>query len=97
MFVGVVEFDLLLGDVRSLKQKRSVVRPILAALRKQFDVSVAEVADQEVHRRARIAVSVVAPDAARCIEVLDRCERSVDARVEAELLSARRRLFGEED
>lgn len=97
MFVGVVEFDLLLGDVHSLKQKRSVVRPIVAAVRKQFEVSVAEVADQDLNRRARIAVAVVAPDAARCVELLDRCERLVDARVETELLSTRRRLFGEDD
>ena len=97
MFVGVVEFDLLLGDVRSLKQKRSVVRPVLAILRNQYDVSVAEVGDQDVHRRAKIAVAVVAADAARCIDVLDQCERTVAARVETELLSARRRLFGDED
>ena len=32
MFVRSLEIDLLLGDVRSLKQKRSVVRPILAEL-----------------------------------------------------------------
>ncbi|NIR42370.1 MAG: DUF503 family protein, partial [Actinobacteria bacterium] len=30
MFIGTLSFDLLLGDVRSLKQKRSVVRPIVA-------------------------------------------------------------------
>ncbi|MDT5086774.1 MAG: uncharacterized protein QOJ61_3817, partial [Mycobacterium sp.] len=28
MWIGWLEFDLLLGDVHSLKQKRSVVRPI---------------------------------------------------------------------
>lgn len=97
MFVGVLEFDLLLGDVHSLKQKRSVVRPLVAALRKEFDVSVSEVADQDLHRRAKIAVAVVAPDATRCTELLDRCERSVSGRVEVELLSTRRRLFGDQD
>jgi uncharacterized protein YlxP (DUF503 family) len=97
MFVGVVEFDLLLGDVHSLKQKRTVVRPIVAALRKQLQVSAAEVADQELHRRAKIAVAAVAPDASRCIDVLDRCERLVGARLDTELLSSRRRLFGDED
>ena len=30
MFVGTLELDLLLGDVHSLKEKRSVVRPIVA-------------------------------------------------------------------
>ncbi|MDT5143002.1 MAG: uncharacterized protein QOI79_2356, partial [Mycobacterium sp.] len=34
MWIGWLEFDLLLGDVHSLKQKRSVVRPIVAELRR---------------------------------------------------------------
>ena len=42
MVVGVLVADLLLGDVHSLKEKRSVVRPIVAELRRRFDVSAAE-------------------------------------------------------
>ena len=30
MWIGWLQFDLLLGDVRSLKQKRSVIRPVIA-------------------------------------------------------------------
>ncbi|WP_141660864.1 DUF503 domain-containing protein, partial [Tsukamurella tyrosinosolvens] len=51
MFTGVIEIDLLLGDVHSLKHKRSVLRPILAELRR-FSVSAAEVGYQDLHRRA---------------------------------------------
>ena len=36
MYVGTLSFDLLLGDVRSLKEKRSVVRPIVAELRRAY-------------------------------------------------------------
>ena len=32
MWIGWLEFDILLGDVRSLKEKRSVVRPLVAEL-----------------------------------------------------------------
>ena len=31
MWTGTIEFDILLGDVHSLKEKRSLVRPIVAA------------------------------------------------------------------
>ena len=34
VFVGALECDVLLGDVHSLKQKRAVVRPVLAQLRR---------------------------------------------------------------
>ena len=35
MYVGALELDVLLGDVHSLKEKRSVVRPVVAELRKR--------------------------------------------------------------
>ncbi len=57
MYVGTLSFDLLLGDVHSLKEKRSVVRPIVAELQRKFSVSAAEVGDQDLHRRARIGVA----------------------------------------
>ena len=97
MFVGTMEFDLLLGDVHSLKEKRSIVRPIVAELRRRFDVAAAESGHLDLHRRALLGVAVVAPDAAHCGEVLDACERLVAGRPEVELLSARQRLFGDED
>ena len=37
MFVGTLSLDLLLGDVHSLKEKRSLVRPIVAELRRKYD------------------------------------------------------------
>ena len=97
MFVGALELDVLLGDVRSLKQKRSVVRPLIADLRKRFDVAVAEAGHQDLHRRALIGVAVVAAGGDHVRDVLDECERFVAGRPELELLSARRRLLGPED
>ncbi|GAA2345453.1 hypothetical protein SVIO_076930 [Streptomyces violaceusniger] len=92
-----MSFDLLLGDVRSLKEKRSVVRPIVAELHRKYAVSVAEVGDQDLYRRAQIALAMVSGDAGHLTEVLDRCERLVAARPEVELLSVRRRFHGGED
>lgn len=97
MYVGALECDVLLGDVHSLKQKRSVVRPLVAELRRRFDVSVAEAGHLDLHRRAVIGVSCVAADAVHVRDVLDSCERLVAGRPELELLSARQRLFGPED
>jgi uncharacterized protein len=97
MFTGTAVFDLLLpGDSRSLKIKRSYVRPIVAALRR-FEVSVAEVGALDLTGRAEIGVAVVAAEAAHVREVLDACERLMVGRPEAELLSVRRRLHGEDD
>lgn len=97
MYVGALELDVLLGDVHSLKQKRSAVRPVLAELRKRFEVAVAESGHLDLHRRALIGVSAVAADAGHVRDVLDACERLVAGRPELELLSAHRRWLGPDD
>ncbi|KWW99704.1 DUF503 domain-containing protein [Carbonactinospora thermoautotrophica] len=97
MFTGTLSFDLLLGDVRSLKQKRSVIRPIVVELQRKYSVAAAEVDGHDLYRRATIGVAFVSTTAAHVIDVLDACERLVAARPEVELLSTRRRLYNEED
>ncbi len=97
VFVGALELDVLLGDVHSLKQKRSVVRPVVAELRRRFEVAAAEAGHLDLHRLALLGVSVVASDAGHVVDVLDSCERLVAARPELELLSTRRRMIGPED
>ena len=89
--------DVLLGDVHSLKEKRSVVRPIVAELRRRFDVSAAETGALDVHRRAEISVAVVASTHAHVTEVLEQCERLVAGRPEVEVLSARHRVLDDDD
>jgi uncharacterized protein YlxP (DUF503 family) len=97
VWIGWLEFDLLLGDVRSLKQKRSVIRPVIAELQRRFAVSAAETGVQDLHRRAHIGVALVAADRAHVVDVLDAAERLVAARPELELLSVRRGLRRSDD
>lgn len=97
MWIGWLEFDILLGDVRSLKQKRSAVRPVVAELRRRFSVAAAETGSLDLHRRAGIGVAAVGADRAHVVEVLDAAERMVAGRPDIELLSARRGLRRSDD
>lgn len=97
MWIGWLEFDLLLGDVRSLKEKRSVVRPVVAELRRKFGVSAAETGSVELYRRARIGVATVSGERSHTVDVLDAAERLVAAHPEFELLSVRRGLRRSDD
>ncbi|HEX7824187.1 MAG TPA: DUF503 domain-containing protein [Mycobacterium sp.] len=97
MWIGWLEFDVLLGDVHSLKEKRSVIRPVIAELRRKFDVSAAETGDQDLHRRAGLGVGIVAADRSHVVDVLDAAERLVAERPELELLSVRRALRSSDD
>ncbi|MFF2823480.1 DUF503 domain-containing protein [Arthrobacter koreensis] len=97
MWTGTLEFDLLLDDVHSLKQKRSVVRPLVAELARRFAVSAAETGQLDLHRRSEIGIGIVSADRAHVVEVLDNAERLVAYRPEVQLLSTRRRVLSSED
>jgi uncharacterized protein len=98
VYVAALTLDVLLGDVHSLKGKRAVVRPLVAELRRCYPgIAVAETGHLDLHRRAEIGVAVVSATAANAMSVLTECERLVAGHPEIELLSARRRLFNEED
>ena len=98
MYVAALTLDVLLGDVHSLKGKRAVVRPLVAELRRRYPgVAVAETGHLDLHRRAEIGVAVVSATAANAMSVLAECERLVAGHPEIELLSARQRLYNEEE
>jgi uncharacterized protein YlxP (DUF503 family) len=97
VFTGSLVLDVLLGEVRSLKDKRAVVRPLVAELRRRYAVSAAEVGDADLLRRAELGVAVVAGEPGHVTEVLDACERLVAGRPELQLLSARRQLMSDTD
>lgn len=69
---GVARVDLLLPGVASLKGKRALLNRAKAALQRELDVSVAEVADQELWQRASLGVAVAASSATGVDRVLDR-------------------------
>lgn len=62
MFVAVCTIKLSLEGVGSLKEKRSIVKSVLARLPKQFNVAVAEVDAQDVWQTAVVALVTVGND-----------------------------------
>lgn len=97
MWIGWLELDIMLGDVHSLKAKRSLVRPLVADLQRTFRVAAAETGSLDLHRRAGVGVSLVAADSQHVIDVLDKVEDFVARRPELDLLSAHRGLVTSDD
>lgn len=86
MHAAAICFDLHVPESRSLKAKRSAVRPIVEGLRHRFHVSVAEVDHQDQWQRAAIAVAVVAGSSGQLDRLLDSVERFVAAAPDVELI-----------
>ncbi len=72
MVIGVLTAQLAIDSADSLKDKRQVLKSLLAHLRQAFNVSAAEVADNDIWRRATIGIAVVANDAAFAGQVLNK-------------------------
>jgi uncharacterized protein len=62
MIVGTLRVRLLLREARSLKDKRQVVKSITERLRHHFNVSVAEVEEQDQRQTAVLGVALVTND-----------------------------------
>ena len=77
MYVLALEIELHLPQCRSLKEKRSVLRPIIDRLRHRHHLSVAEVGYQDKWQRAAIGVAVVASSATGAEELADLVDRLV--------------------
>jgi uncharacterized protein len=87
MVVGVLRLTLVVPGARSLKEKRHVVRKITDRVRARYNVSIAEVGENDVWQRAVLGLSVVANDRSFVNEVLDKVVRDVEMLGVADLVS----------
>ncbi len=72
MIVGIGWFDLHIRGVRSLKEKRRVVKSIKEHIRSNYNVSVAEVGSLDKWQRAEIGVAHVGNDRRRIDSILSK-------------------------
>jgi hypothetical protein len=78
VIIGVCEVSLALPVAHSLKEKRGVLKPLVARLRSEFNASVAEVDDQDRWQSATIAVAMVAADGANLHGALESVVRWIE-------------------
>lgn len=85
--IGLLTLEIYIPGISSLKEKRGIVKPIVARLRKEYNVSVAEVEDQDQWGHAVLAVAAVSASADYVHGLLTRVAESVAAwRLDAELV-----------
>lgn len=72
MVVGVCRITIIIHDSNSLKDKRQVLKGILGKVQNRFNVSIAEVQDNDVWQKATIGVSAVGTDRAHINSTIDK-------------------------
>ena len=62
MVIGVCRLDLLIGESQSLKEKRRMVKQIIDRVKHRFNVSIAEVGNNDLWQSAQLGLCLVSND-----------------------------------
>lgn len=93
MFVGGCIITLYLHGNNSLKGKRQVISSIKGRVKNKFNIAIAEVGEQDNHRKIVIGIAAVSGDKNRVRETLDLTVNFIDEMHVAELLESRIELY----
>ena len=80
MAVGILHLELRLLSPRSLKEKRSIIKPVKNYLQAEYHMSVAEVEHQDTHQLAGLEVALVSNDRAYLQTALSGLSKSLERR-----------------
>jgi uncharacterized protein len=89
MVIAYALFDLHLPGCRGLKEKRMIVKSLKTRIRSDFQVSAAEVGDQELLQRSKLGVVVAGPDQQPLDALLQRILGFVEENLDGEILGYR--------
>ena len=95
MAVGLLTIELYLPLNDSLKGKRGILKPLIARLRREFNVSVCEADQQDVWTRATLEVACVSQTAALAHRQLQHIATYVEGwRLDAQLVDYSIEMLG---
>ncbi len=86
MHAAALRIELRIPQARSLKAKRSVLRPVVDDLRRTFRASVAEVDHQDQWQRSTIGVALVSGHHAEVVKQTQAIRRRLERYGDLELL-----------
>ena len=92
MIIGTLELKLYAPWVSSLKEKRMVVKSIVAKTKNKFNVSIAEVDEQDTHQTIILGIACVAGTVSQSDSILDHVIAFIENSSEADILNIEREI-----
>ena len=92
MNIAVMTFRLRASWVHSLKEKRMIVKSLIAKLQNRYHVSATEIEDQDVHQMIVIGVAAIVPHNAMADSLMDDISLFVEENTDAEILDEEREI-----
>ncbi len=93
MLVGLLQIELFIPDSGSLKSKRFVLKSLKDKIRSKFNVSVAEVENNELWQRAVLGVAMVSNERKFIDQVMNQIFNLVSDCDEAEITKQQLEIF----
>lgn len=93
MIVGLCTVELYIPDGHSLKAKRQVLLSLKDRLRDKFNVSVAEVGDQDLWQKAVLGIACVANEGTHVNQVLAQALNVIRSAPNIEMVRSRIELL----
>jgi len=78
MEIGVSEIELQLGGVRSLKEKRKLIKSVIAKIQNKYNLSVAEVDYQDVWQSAVLGLAGISTEKSYLSRVLEKAVHIIE-------------------
>ena len=93
MIIGICEISLRIPGTHSLKEKRSILRPLRARIRQRFNVSLAEVGGQDKWQLSEVAVACVAADSVHAHRLLEQVLEFIERDGNVQIISSNLQLL----
>ena len=92
MMIAAMTFRLHAPWAHSLKEKRMIVKSLIAQLHNRFRVSAAEIDEQDKHQIIVIGAAAIVPHRAMADSLMDEISSFVESAAEAEVLEEMREI-----
>jgi len=92
MVVATLQIRLHAPWVHSLKEKRMVVKSLVAKLRGKYNISCCETGDQDLHQSILLGIAAAAAHTAQADSILDHILDFIEENTEAQLMEIQREL-----
>ena len=88
MVVGICQLDIFIHGNDSLKRKRQILRQVIERTKNKFNISIAEVGDNDLWQRSKVGFSVVGNDTRFVNSCLDAIKNFIENLTIVEVLNA---------
>jgi len=86
MIIGLLQVELYLPSVGSLKNKRQILKSIIARVRNKFNVSISETDNNDLWQRASLSACIVTNDAGFAHQVMEKVMGEIGRNLDGEIL-----------